>query len=88
VEDDARDALKVRFGTRTSFEPVKFLWDFGDGHLRSPLANPEHRYAGAGFYDVRLAMWAANGGPYVRQIRLQVPRVRLGVTPPASGPGR
>ena len=88
VEDDARDPLKVRFGTRSSFEPAKFLWDFGDSQLRSPLANPEHRYARAGFYDVQLAVWAANGGPYVRQIRLQVPRVRLGVAPPASGPGQ
>ena len=88
VEDDARDGLRVRFAARTSFEPVKFLWDFGDGQLRSPLAHPEHRYAQAGFYDVQLAVWAANGGPYVRQIRLQVPRVRLGVAPPASAPGR
>lgn len=88
VEDDPVDPMHIRFGVRTSFEPTQYLWDFGDKSERSPVATPGHRYAEAGFYDVRLAVWPAGGGPYVRQIRLQVPRIRLGVAPPATVPAR
>jgi len=85
VADDPLDPMRVRFSTRTSFEAARFLWDFGDGQPRSPLATPEHRYDQSGFYDVRLAVWSDKGGPFVRQLRLQMPRVRLG-TQPATTP--
>ena len=84
VADDPLDPMRVRFSARTSFEAVRFLWDFGDGRPRSPLAEPEHRYEQSGFYDVRLAVWPEKGGPSVRQLRLQMPRVRLGTTSPAT----
>ncbi len=84
VEDDPLDAMKIRFATRTSFEAKRFLWDFGDKSDRSPLSKPEHRYKEPGFYDIQLAVWPESGGPYVRQVRLQVPRLRIGAAVPAT----
>ncbi|HSW45016.1 MAG TPA: PHB depolymerase family esterase [Phycisphaerae bacterium] len=88
IEDDPRDPMHVRLAARTSFEPARFLWDFGDGEPRSPLASPHHRYGKPGFYDVRLAVWPSSGGPYVRLVRLQMPRMRLGVTATATAPAK
>jgi pimeloyl-ACP methyl ester carboxylesterase len=80
VTDEPTDPMQVHFGTKTSFEPERFLWDFGDGSPRSPLAAPEHRFEEPGLYTVRVALWPARGGPYVREIALQVPRIRIGAT--------
>ena len=86
VIDDATDAMKVQFNVRSSLEPERQLWDFGDGTERSSEAEPAHRYEQPGTYTVRLAIWPGSGGPYVRQIQLRVPRVRLGVGPAATQP--
>jgi len=88
VEDDPRDPMHVKFSVRSSFEPVKYLWDFGD-HERSPVAAPDHRYDKPAMYTVRVALYTAGDKPYVRQIHLQMPRIRLGVqaaTEPATHP--
>lgn len=87
VRDDPADAMHVYFSVRTSFEPTKYLWDFGDSESRSPLASPDHRYSKAGLYTVRVALWPAKGGPFVRQVQLQIPRIHLGVASPTSTPG-
>ncbi len=86
LTDDPGDPMRVRFGTQTSFAAERFLWDFGDETERSPLSNPEHRYEKPGLYTVRVALWTAEGGPLVRQIPLQVPRIRHGAAPPAAAP--
>jgi len=86
VRDDPADPMHVSFSVRTSFEPVKFLWDFGDNEPRSPLAAPDHRYGKAGLYTVRVAVWPAKKGPFVRKVQLRIPRVRLGVSGPAGAP--
>jgi len=86
VRDDPTDPMHVYLALRTSFEPSKYLWDLGDGETRLPLANPDHRYGKAGLYTVRVAVWSNKGGPYVRQVQLQIPRVRLGVAVPGDSP--
>jgi dienelactone hydrolase len=80
VKEDPADDMKVTFSARSSFEPQQYLWDFGDGQ-RSPVAAPEHRYGKPGQYTVRVALWTSGDRRYVRQIELQVPRVRLGTAP-------
>jgi len=79
VKDDPVDPMKVAFSAKTSFEPVRYLWDFGDGSSRSPIASPEHKYEKPGTYTVKVGIWGSNGGPKVRSIQLQMPRIRLGV---------
>lgn len=86
VTDDASDPMRVRLQTQTSFDAQRFLWDFGDDSERSPLPHPEHRYEKPGLYTVRVALWPAEGGPLVRQIPLQVPRIRLGVATTTTAP--
>ncbi len=78
VEDDPQDPMAVRYSVTSSFEPYRYLWDFGDGQ-RGVEESPKHRYERPGLYTVRVAVYTAEGkDPYVRQINLQVPRVRLG----------
>lgn len=86
VEDDARDAMRVTFRTRSSFQPLGIQWDFGDQH-GSTDPTPVHEYAEAGVYTVRVALWAPGRKRYVRRTSLQMPRVRLGTPlPPAPTP--
>ena len=77
VIDDPQDTMHVRFDAKCSFEPKRYLWDFGD-ETRSPVAGPDHRYERPGTYTVRVAVYNAADKVYVRQIQVQVPRVRLG----------
>lgn len=83
VQDDPTDPMRVRFSVKASFKPSRILWDFGDKQ-RSTEARPEHRYDESGVYDVKAALWKSKDKHYVRQIKLQVPRVRLGATLPAD----
>jgi len=85
VRDDLHEPMLVSFGIRASFEPTEYLWDFGDKQ-RSPVAQPEHRYEKPGLYTVRVGLRAPNGTRAVRQIQLQVPRIRLGLAAGATSP--
>lgn len=78
VREDAQDPMRVLLSAKTSFQPVKYLWDFGDGSARTPVAAPEHRYEKPGLYNVRVGLWINDDDRVVRQVQLQVPRVRLG----------
>mgnify|MGYP001068408245 CR=1 FL=1 len=80
VEDDPTDPMRVRFTVRTSFPASRYLWDFGDGE-RSTSASPVHTYSDPSLYTVKVAVYTAGGTPFVRQVQLQIPRVRLGATP-------
>lgn len=82
ARDDSTDPMRVKFRVRTSFEPTRYLWDFGDGSDRSPLSAPEHTFVEPGLYTVRVAVWPPKGRPQARHIVLQVPRPRLGSTAP------
>lgn len=84
-QEDAQDPMLVRLGVRASFEPIRYLWDFGDGTERSPVANPEHRYTKPGLYSIRVGAWRNEKNRSVRQIQVQMPRVRLGRASPATG---
>jgi len=82
VREDADDPMQVRFRTKCSFQPRRYLWDFGDG-VRSEIPEPEHNYSKPGGYLAKVALWAPNGKTYVRKIKLEVPRIHLGTQPRA-----
>lgn len=86
VLEDPQDPMKVSFSVKSSFEPVRYLWDFGDGSDREPVAAPEHKFEKPGLYSVRVGLWRDEDDRYIRQIPLQVPRIRLGAAPPATAP--
>lgn len=52
--------LKVRFQNYSGGEPIRFLWDFGDGST-STEASPIHTYKREGVYSVKLNMITALG---------------------------
>lgn len=86
VQEDGGDPMHLFFSVRSSFEPVKYLWDFGDGTPRIPAANPDHRYSTPGVYNVRVGVWTEAKNYMVRQVQVQVPRVHLGTATPATKP--
>ncbi len=81
--EDPNDPMRLTFTAKASFEPKVYLWDFGDGTARSPVAAPEHRFEKPGLYSIRVGLWQSDDKHYVRQVSLQIPRVRLGATLPA-----
>lgn len=87
IREDAADDQRVLLGARSSFQPVRVLWDFGDGR-RSEEPAPTHRYEHPGLYSVRVALWTSASRRVVRQVQLQIPRVRLGGAIPATGPSQ
>ncbi len=80
VIDDPEDAMRVTFEPRVSFEPARYLWDFGDGSPRVSDKLPTHRYEKPGTFPVRMAVWPERGDPHVRQVQIMVPRARLGAS--------
>ena len=85
VQDDPDDRMRVRFKANTSFEPVRYRWDFGDKQ-GSADPTPDHRYDKPGLYAVRVALWSSKNRYHIRRIQLQIPRIRIGLTPPATAP--
>ena len=63
--------LTIRFADRSTHDPVKWEWDFGDGHA-SRQPNPRHRYAEAGTYEVCLvtANDCGTGEKYCDKVRV------------------
>jgi PKD repeat protein len=50
----ASPGLQVHFQNQsTGDQPLSYLWEFGDGNLRSEIS-PTHTYANEGTYTVRL----------------------------------
>lgn len=80
IQEDPRDPMTIRFRARTSFEPTKVLWDFGDNQ-RSDDRRPIHTYTEPGLYTVRYAAWTPSGKVRVRHLQLQLPAIRLGTIP-------
>jgi PKD repeat protein len=74
---DAANFKKVVFtNTSTGYETVS--WDFGDGSAASTEVNPEHTYAAAGEFTVKLT--ATNGGSsdiFTQKITLTDPNALL-----------
>lgn len=52
--------LSVRFQNFSGGEPIRFLWDFGDG-TTSVTINPIHTYKNEGVYSVKLSMITSLG---------------------------
>ncbi|MEE9295933.1 MAG: PKD domain-containing protein [Phycisphaerae bacterium] len=71
---DGADALTVRFGTRGSFEPETYRWDFGDGQS-SAVAEPTHSFGDPGTYQVTLTAVTPKGKPVRRAVELRVPQL-------------
>lgn len=85
VKEDPADEMRVTLAVRASFVPQACFWDFGDGHHSREVA-PTHRYEQPGTYTVRVVLGEPGSGRVVRSIKLQLPRVRLGATPPTTRP--
>ncbi|KPK80144.1 MAG: hypothetical protein AMS27_17365, partial [Bacteroides sp. SM23_62_1] len=51
---------KVQFSDRSLGKNLTYLWNFGDLSLLSTEQNPEHIYAGGGYYNVCLTVYADN----------------------------
>ncbi len=81
VLESPSDPMEIQFKARTSFEPKRYLWDFGD-NSRSDQAEPVHTYVEPGLYTVKFAAWTESGKPKVRYIQLKVPSIRLGSEAP------
>jgi acetyl esterase/lipase len=87
VQEDGTDPMRLLLGARSSFKPVKYLWDFGDGSPRVADASPAHRYTQPGEYNIRVGVWVNEKEHVLRQVQVKVPRVRLGTaTPPSTAP--
>lgn len=76
VQENPTDPMEITFSLKTSFEPVKYLWDFGDGQ-RSPQARPTHRYDKADVYTITVGAWRTENRRAVRRVQLRVPRSPL-----------
>jgi pimeloyl-ACP methyl ester carboxylesterase len=79
------DPLQIQFKTQRSFQPIRFLWSFGDGD-ESPVASPVHQYAAPGTYRVSLKVWDESGQQYVRRAEVEVPDVLVRSLPPSAAP--
>lgn len=55
----SNNPLEVRFSNTSKGEPVKYVWNFGDGYL-SNEENPQHIY-NAGNYDITLTVFDEYG---------------------------
>ena len=51
--------FQVKLYDRTP-DAVKWMWSFGDGQSDT-VKNPVHAYSGAGYYQIRLRSWDADG---------------------------
>lgn len=75
---DPTQPLAVRFTLHSSEPVVAYLWDLGDGQS-SKVAAPEHVYASAGTYTVRVTA-RIGGKQFVRQLEVKVPPTLIGAT--------
>ena len=75
IVEDPADPLTVRFKIRSSFEPDRYQWSFGDGQS-SPVASPVHTYSGEGTYTVSLIADTPRGKTVQRAIELTLPQDR------------
>jgi PKD repeat protein len=57
---DSINPLTFHFTDYSVYNPVNYLWDFGDGNY-STLQNPSHTYATAGLYNVCLVISDTSG---------------------------
>lgn len=84
VKENPDDPMLVHLSVKTSFQPVRYLWDFGDGSERQSLPSPSHRYENPGQYNIRVGVWSTEKNRHVRQVQVRVPRVRLGTATPVA----
>ncbi len=70
------DPMTIRFKTRSSFEPERYDWHFGDGSS-SPVASPVHTYAVEGRYTVTLTTETPKGKIARRAVEVTVPQARV-----------
>ncbi|MGB0717305.1 MAG: PKD domain-containing protein, partial [Phycisphaerae bacterium] len=70
------DPLAVRFSVKTTTQPVRFRWEFGDGD-QSPVAEPIHVFPQEGTFRVRVMVEMEDGKRAMRMVDVQVPGLRV-----------
>lgn len=53
--------LQVRFQNFSYGDPIRYLWDFGDGSAQTVEEAPEHTYTAEGLYTVKLSLITSLG---------------------------
>ena len=69
---DKENPLAVRFNVSCSYEPDKYLWQFGDGD-ESPVAEPVYHFAKPGTYAVTVKLQGPDKRRDERTMQIQVP---------------
>jgi len=73
--------LTVAFTDKSTGNPTKWAWDFGDKSARVKTQNPTHKYSKGGTYTVKLTVTNAAGATASKSVKIVVPKV---VKPVAS----
>jgi PKD repeat protein len=73
--------LTVAFTDKSTGNPTKWAWDFGDKSARVKTQNPTHKYSKGGTYIVKLTVTNAAGATASKSVKIVVPKV---VKPVAS----
>ncbi|MHC4067837.1 MAG: PKD domain-containing protein [Planctomycetota bacterium] len=76
IAEEPAGPLTVRFKIRSSFEPTRYAWSFGDG-AQSPVASPLHTYAKPGRYTVTLEAEGPQGRTVQRAVEVSLPQMRF-----------
>jgi len=79
---DDENRLAVRFKARSSYKPLQYRWQFGDGD-ESPVAEPIHVYAKPGTYLMTLTIAGPKDRRDSRTFDVSVPRANLSYHRPA-----
>jgi len=74
--ENTEDPLTVSFKVRSSFEPQRYEWSFGDEAPTSPVARPVHTYARPGEYTVTLQVETPPGKTVRRAVEITLPQSR------------
>jgi len=73
--------LTVAFTDKSTGNPTKWAWNFGDNSARVKTQNPTHKYSKGGTYTVKLIVTNAAGATSSKFVKIVVPKV---VKPVAS----
>jgi YVTN family beta-propeller protein len=67
--------LTVAFTDKSTGNPTKWAWDFGDKSVRIKTQNPTHQYSKGGTYTVKLTVTNAAGTTAYKSVKIVVPKV-------------
>jgi len=67
--------LTVAFTDKSTGNPTKWAWNFGDNSARVKTQNPTHKYSKGGTYTVKLTVTNAAGATASKFVKIVVPKV-------------